>query len=506
MKVEHCKKVEARFPWVRLGVLIGLMLVVYIASQFLHFYLSIILIVLAVLIFALVAVQHQRVIDQLKRMQNFAQLLSSQIARSKLNWEGIPAPSMVKVSTDHPFAADLNIVGDRSLHRLLDTTTSLGGSYCLSAWLLNPIPDPRIINERQQLVSDLVNLPAFRTRLELNGLLAGSDTSARWDGSALMRWLEAHMPVKSLLPKLLLLSVLAGVNIPLFVLNAFALIPAYWVLTLVIYLLLQSMKYRETSEVFDESYSLARQLQQLRLVFLDLETTHYPLGSMLSTLVSPFTSPTLRPSVALKRIGRIVSAASLRNNPFLSLALNILGPWDLYFAYQLERYKKDLRGCLPTWLETWYQIESLSALANFAALNPETTFPQILNYAPGNTVFSGCAVGHPLIHETSRVNNDFEIQNLGEINIITGSNMSGKSTFLRTIGINLVLAFAGSKVIARNLQVIPFRVFTSMNVTDSISDGISFFYAEVSRLRMLMLLVQAQDSFPLFYLIDEIFR
>jgi DNA mismatch repair ATPase MutS len=115
-------------------------------------------------------------------------------------------------------------------------------------------------------------------------------------------------------------------------------------------------------------------------------------------------------------------------------------------------------------------------------------------------------MGHPLIPDETRISNDFTLQHLGELALVTGSNMSGKSTFLRTLGVNLCLAFAGGPVCAAGLQTIPFRLFTCINVSDSLNDGISYFYAEVRRLKVLLDELNADQPLPLFFLIDEIFR
>jgi energy-coupling factor transporter ATP-binding protein EcfA2 len=422
-----------------------------------------------------------------------------------LDWDHIALPAPILADSRHPYAADLNLIGNRSLHQLLDTCVSMGGSQCLAGWLLNPVPNPPEIAERQALTRELIARPAFCARLELDGLLANPRPGNRWDASVLLHWLEKRVQAGSLRPLLVVLGLLALVDISLFVLNALHLLPPLWIGTLVIYLALQSMKFRESSDVFGEAYSLAHQLRQLRTILGGLESYPYDPGSQLAGLCAPFWQAPVRPSVALRKIGWIVSAASLRNNPFLSLILNILVPWDMFFPDQLEKYKRELQVVLPAWLEVWYDLEGLAALANYARLNPENTFPVILPL-DNHPVFHAKAIGHPLITRAARVTNDFTLQHAGEVVVITGSNMSGKSTFLRTLGINLALAYTGSTVTANALSALPFRLYTSMTVTDSLSDGISFFYAEVNRLKSLLDQLNVHHPLPLFFLIDEIFR
>ena len=511
------QQVENRFPWIRLGVLIGGALISFVAWSLLPTWAAAIVMVLALAMFIIAAVLHRRVTDEMERMIAFEDQLSTHLARAALDWQIIPAPVRIDPPAEHPFAADLNITGERSLHQLLDTTTSLGGSRLLASWLLQTTPDDAQTLERQALVSELMARPAFCTRLELSGLLAAGNTAvvndknnirSRIDGDALVKWLNTHSSAGSLGPIVAVLGLLAAANIVLFALNAIGVIPAWWIATFVIYMGIQAARYRESADVFGEAYDLARRLGQLRVVLTDLEGYPFPPGSHLFERCAAICAAPQRPSLALRRIGRIVSAASLRQNPLLSLALNLLVPWDLFFAYQLERIKRELAHLLPDWLNVWYELEALAALAGYALRNPESTFPEIATASTGpiRPVFAAFEMGHPLIHEDVRVDNSFTMEELGQVSIITGSNMSGKSTFLRTVGINMVMAYAGTTVPARRLRTVPFRLFTSMTLNDSLADGISFFYAEVRRLRALLEGLEGDHALPMFFLIDEIFR
>ncbi|MEP6988581.1 MAG: DNA mismatch repair protein MutS, partial [Chloroflexota bacterium] len=150
----------------------------------------------------------------------------------------------------------------------------------------------------------------------------------------------------------------------------------------------------------------------------------------------------------------------------------------------------------------WAELEALSALQTFAYLNPDYTRPQL--EADGMT-FTTVALGHPLIDHEERVCNDFQMDTQ-QVTMLTGSNMSGKSSFLRTLGINLVLANAGAVVNAKSLHTSLFRVYSCIKVSDSLAEGYSYFYAEVRRLKALLNALERPDSLPLFFLIDEIFK
>ncbi|MEM6338021.1 MAG: DNA mismatch repair protein MutS, partial [Bacteroidota bacterium] len=171
---------------------------------------------------------------------------------------------------------------------------------------------------------------------------------------------------------------------------------------------------------------------------------------------------------------------------------------------RLDLVRDGLAERMPQWLSVWYDLEALGSLATYAALHPWTVQPE---FASGDEpAFRAESVGHPLLPASESVRNTFELEHVGDAALITGSNMSGKSTFLRALGLNLCLAQAGSYVDAHVLRTRPVRVFTSLNVSDSVTDGLSFFYAEVRRLRALLDQLDASRPTPLFYLIDEIFR
>ena len=229
----------------------------------------------------------------------------------------------------------------------------------------------------------------------------------------------------------------------------------------------------------------------------------------LARLCASFQKSGRRPSRYLRRIGFLAGAAAYsQTNEVMWLLLNSIVPWDMYFFYRLEHYKEEVRERLAGWTDTFYELEALSSLASFAWLNPGYRFPDILQ--PGSSgsraLFHAESLGHPLLPRKARVCNDFELREKGELTIITGSNMSGKSTFLRTVGINLALAFAGGPVNAAELQTVPFRLYTCINVTDSLSDSISYFYAEVKRLKALLNELELEHEYPVLFLIDEIFR
>lgn len=465
-----------------------------------------------VLLFTGVAIYHNRVRESITRHELMLEIKNVQVARIKLDWEHLPPTEHLSRDPNHPFETDLDLTGDRSLHRLLDTAATTEGSRTLRSWLLNNAPDASVIERRQLLVGELQRLSLFRDKLHLYALLVSSDSPLqrrknqrgdRWDSRTLVSWVEHASPSDSLRPTLLLLSLLAALNITLFILAALNVLPFLWPFSFLVYLAAMILKGGRIATAWGEVQDLEKALRRFGAVFRYLESRGCSDLPHLEKLCAPFLDPRKRPSAELSRIGRIAAALGLRTNALLWLIVHAFVPWDFFFTYRLEQLKKEISQELPRWLDVWYELEALNSLANFAWLNPHYTFPKI---GSDQKLFVARRLGHPLLKPDHKICNDFHLDDQQQMILLTGSNMAGKSTFLRTIGLNLRLAYAGAPVNADFLQLSLFKLFTCINVSDSVQDGLSYFYAEVKRLKQLLAAVEAGDRLPILFMIDEIFR
>ncbi len=459
---------------------------------------------LTLIVFNFVAHAHRKVTRSIRKHEIWLELKQTQVARMTLDWSAIPAPAILESDHDHPFQFDLDITGKRSLHQLLDTAISKDGSSRLLDWLLTTAPNLSDIEKRQAMVQELRPLARFRDKLHLAFKLVSKD---QLDGKRLLRFLE-RQELSSRLDRVLgLASLLAVVNIVLFTLSSLADWPAYWGASLAVYVGVHLVCDKLKGSLLDESVFLAEELRKFRSVLRFLEGYALRQYENLNDLCAPFQQAGHKPSEELRRITWISAAIGLRMNPLMGIALNLVAPWDFYFARALVRLKVDLAEDVAVWLSTLTELEALGSLGNFAYLNPDAVFPEIkAGQAGGDSALNAEALGHPLIADEVRKCNDFTFAEIGEVALITGSNMSGKSTFLKTLGINLSLAYAGAPVVARRLSTRPFRLFTCIQINDSIADGFSFFYAEVRRLKALLLALEDNEQLPLLFLIDEIFR
>jgi hypothetical protein len=464
-----------------------------------------------VIAFTVVTVFHNRVQESLNRVSLLIDIKKVQIARIRLDWDQLPPTEQSSVA-HHPFASDLDIVGERSLHRLIDSAVTREGSERLKSWLLAVRPDAGVIDHRQALVQELQHLSLFRDRLQLLSAVARINTvggaqprsrASHWNSRILVDWIERTAPHSSLLPTVLVLFALSALNIACVVLSALDVIPQIWPLTFLIYMGAMYVMQHRIASAWGELHELEKALTHFKVVFSYLESRSYKNTPRVAEICAPFVEQDKQPSVEMKRLGRLAAALGVRTNPLLWFLVHIVVPWDFIFTHRLGILKKELAHLLPRWLDAWYELEALNSLANFAYLNSNYTFPEI---SSEQSRFVGRRLGHPLLLRETKVCNDFELDQHQRIVILTGSNMAGKSTFLRTIGVNLSLAYAGSPVNADHLLTSLFRPFTCIKVSDSVQDGLSYFYAEVKRLTALLAAAKTGDALPVLFLIDEIFR
>lgn len=494
-----------RMAWARLTAFVGGVALSLAALAWGGIWLSSAAAVLALGVFVALARIHNSIKLAQKRHTIWQQIKRAHLARMRVAWDDLPPPALAQPRPEVPLERDLDLTGPRSLHHLVDTCASVKGSQRLRDWLAASDPDPVQTNHRQALVRELVSLVVFRDKLRLAVIHSRRDRLPRWDERRLLGWLAEPPPIPHLDRWFGILVALAGLNALLFVLSTLAGLPPLWRGSLLIYAALYLVNVQR-GDPFGQALALRDPLSDLQAVFNHLEGWHYRPGSALHTFCAPFQDAQQRPSRELARVTRVLSLASIRHNPWIWVFVSAVFPWDLYVMRLLYRRRAALAAHLPGWLARWYDLEALSALANLAYLNPAYTFPVVRTEPDAAApLVSGRALGHPLIPDDERVCNDFSLA-AGELALITGSNMSGKSTFLRTLGVNLALATAGGPVVAHTMTVQPLRLFTAIRVTDSVTDGISYFYAEVKRLRALLDALHTGEHTPLLYLIDEIFR
>ncbi len=455
-------------------------------------------------IFVAVAAYHNKVESQIHRLRQWKQIKQTHLARIALDWSAIP-PRPGEAPKSHPFAVDLDLYGAHSLTHLVDTTVSDHGRERLQGWFLEQPAPPADWHARQSLVRELAPRSLFRDRLSLDAKLAGDQEI---NGKRLAAVTEHSINLPHLNTILAVQALLALTTISLALATMFGHLPGYWMFSFAAYVLIYFMT-DQGEELLEHAVGLHHETERLATVLGYIErharrqTTF--LASTWARLIGG-TSPTLQ----LKRAARTLHAISIKAHPLVHLMVNALCPWDLWFLRRLIRAQQEIKLALPQWLNCLAEVEAASALATFAYLHPDYAWPTpVTTSGEQNGVpptLQADQLAHPLLSAKTRVANEVRLAGRGSIHLITGSNMSGKSTFLRTIGINLCLAQAGGPVCASSFEWTWSRLACCIRVDDSLDAGLSFFYAEVKRLKAILETTRDSTAPPTLFLIDEIFK
>lgn len=456
-------------------------------------------------LFLTVAVYHNRLESRLHRLRLWKQIKLMHLARLRLDWTHIPArPS--NAPDHHPYAKDLDLVGPHSLLHLLDTTVSSHGQARLVSWLLDQPPKPDQWLLRRRLVQELIPRSLFRDRLGLEAQLIGEQEI---NGRRLEAVLNHAVGFPHLTTILGIQILLATATIGLGLSALLGWLPNYWMWSFAAYAALYFWT-DQGEELLEHAVGVHFELEKLGAVLGFVERHARPRHSALADLWKPLLMPGVNPPQLVRQAARTLHAISVKAHPLIHLIVNAFCPWDLWFTYRLQRIQAQVTAQLPTWLDRLAEVEAASALATFAALHPSYRWPVPLTADPqrngAQTKLLVKELGHPLIPETHRVSNDLSLDTVGSVLLVTGSNMSGKSTFLRTLGINLCLAQAGAPVCAGLFEWTWVRLATCIRVDDSLEAGLSFFYAEVKQLKTLLDATMDQTQPPVLFLIDEIFK
>jgi len=459
-------------------------------------------------LFLILAWHHNKLEDRLHRLRCWRRIKQAHVARIRLNWADIPL-RQAAVPERHGYAKDLDLAGPHSLLHLIDHTISSQGQERLTSWLLDQPPQPEQWSARQTLIRELTPLPLLRDRLSLE---AQAVEEADIDGRRLLALLQKRVDNSSLVPMLVIETVLAILTVSLLLADLWQGIGNYWMLSFGLYAFLFLSVRSRSEEIFDHAQSLHRQLERLSAVLSYVERRTYRASPQLAKLCRPLLQQLTRPSASLTQAASIMNRLSVRAHPLVHYLINAIGPWDLVHTYRLQQLQDRITTIAPLWFETLAELDAAASLATFAYLHPDYPWPSLyqsdgsIQSNGDRPILDARRLAHPLIPAAVRVGNDILLQGRGRIFLVTGSNMSGKSTFLRTIGINTCLAQAGAPVCAESFRWSLVRIGSCIRVDDSLDGGLSFFYAEVKRLKTILDSTQDSQGPPVLWLIDEVFK
>ena len=394
----------------------------------------------------------------------------------------------------HPYAKDLNVFGEGSLFELLCTVRTANGQRGLAQYLLTtPALEETLL--RQDAIRELRERSGLHEEIALLGDFEFCES--RWETFA--EWLHApRFPFSTLLR---IVTCLTSTLVAVMVLLGFAttLVPwvtlAYWITPiLVFHAAVGLLCRRRVKRMLDFLHPISVETQVLRqgLQLLERQQFH-------SVKLCDLAKRVRDGSKAVRKLERLLNAVSEREKPwFYPPSLTLALATQLCMA--IEAWRSKHGDELRIWLDAWAEFEALNALATYAYEHPENTFPE---FSTDEVKFEAKELGHPLLPRYSCVRNDIRLDSESRFYVLSGSNMSGKSTLLRAIGLNAVLAFAGAPVRARSLRLTRLSIWASLSVVDSLLNGKSKFLTEVERLRETLGAAQNGDS--VLFLVDEIF-
>jgi hypothetical protein len=447
-----------------------------------------------VAIFVLLVVIHEPVRRRSERAARAKEFYGKGLNRLDDRWAGTGVRGLAFLNLDHPYAADLDLFGEGSLFERLCTARTRAGEETLAAWLLAPA-SPETLRQRHEAVDEL--RPGLDLREDLE--LLGSDVRSGIDPEALARWGREPRSFPSPWPRVAAALLAAAGTAAL----------AGWLVGMLPGTVLLGVLAVEAAFAL----ALAR---RVRRVLKDVDRRAHDLVVLASLLErleqEPYRSDRLaqlrgmlqtegRPaSQQIRRLARLLHLLDTRRNQLFA-PIAALWLWGTQLAMAIDAWRAGEGPAIGEWLKAVGEFEALSALAAYAAENPDDPFPEL---ADGPPLFDAQGLGHPLIPVRDCVRNDVHLGEDTRALVVSGSNMSGKSTLLRSVGVATVMALAGAPVRARRLRLTPLAVGATLRVQDSLQAGKSRFYAEITRVRQVVDL--ASGPLPLLFLFDELFH
>jgi len=427
-----------------------------------------------------------------RRLDRAAEYYMRGISRLKNQWVGKGEQGNRFLDSSHLYAEDLDLFGDGSLFELVCTARTRMGEDTLASWLKKPAPS-RIIHDRQIAIEEL------RNRLDLREDIAilGEDVRAGVNPDALTAWAISNPVLVGIGSRILAVLIALGAIVALSTWMIFG-IGRFWFFAMLILEGLFSWRFRQ--RIRKVLSAVERPFQDLKLfsqVLERLEKEKFD-APLLVRQSEELKSAGLPPSRQIARLNYILALLdSRRNMIFAPIAFILL--WDIHFAFALEAWRRNFGSAVPRWIAAVGEVEALCALSGYAYERPADPFAEIQE---GTPCLIGEGMGHPLLPEDHCIRNDIHLDGELCVLVVSGSNMSGKSTLLRTIGTNAVLALAGAPVRAHRLRISPVSIGASIRVVDSLQAGSSRFYAEITRLSHMMDIAKGPQ--PLLFLLDEL--
>lgn len=398
---------------------------------------------------------------------------------------------------EHPYAGDLDIFSRASLYQYINRTHSQQGNQLFADWLLAPAT-PEVIKARQKAAQELLQQTNWRQELQAHG---SSSTITIATEKKMEEWLKEDnqfIDKKIWQIAAYMLPVIATGTLICFLFDIITY--QLFLQSLLVFTIIAFAITRMIVPLYRKLNKITGQMEVLSNSIACIEQATFK-DPLLVDLKHQFHSGSNKASQQILQLKNIFNRFDYRLNPVVFVPLNIFLLWDLQQVLQLEKWKQKNNQQINHWFAALAELEAINSIATLAFNHPHWNFPTLKTDEP---TFTGEQLGHPLIDANKNVLNDFSTIGKEQINLITGSNMAGKSTFLRSLGVNMVLAAMGAPVCAKQLTVTPLKVMSSMRIKDNLEESTSTFYAELKKLKQIIDAVNNNE--PVYILLDEILR
>lgn len=392
------------------------------------------------------------------------------------------------IEPEHAFTSDLDIFGKKSLFQLIDRSATQHGRISLAHTLANPIKNSSLLKNRQQAIAELTDKAEWRQQYEATGQLSDEGEESI---NELLKWVKTDTSLfnKAFYKIMLFLNPIIGfgvIGLISFGYLGFGAFTLFMLLPFLIYLPKMGAINKEHSDLSRKAGLLKKYADLIKLIEKEKFESEI-LRNAKKNLVSSKSSA----SHAIEKLSKILAAFDYRLNFLVGIFLNIFFLWDFKQCIQLEKWKSQHHDDLKDWFDNLAGVDELCSFAGFAFNHPQSVFPEIVE---GHFELKATNAKHPYIDQNKCVGNIISFNNWKQFQIITGANMAGKSTYLRTTGINLVLAMTGSPVLADEFVFKPIDLFTGIKTSDSLQDGESYFFAELKRIESLIRLLESEKK------------
>ncbi len=392
----------------------------------------------------------------------------------------------------HEFSQDIDLFGRKSFFQYLNRAALSEGKYRLAKMLLSN--DTGEIEKKQEAIKELASKADWRQNYTATAKLVKTER----DSESILKWIGNY---KSFIPEFMkwVPAIFSVISLGLFIAAYLGYIGSpqilIWLLVGIGITSLYLKKVNDLSANVGRTMDTFQQYYQL-LAYIENEEFE---SELLKEIKDSIKSETKKASALLKQFSRNIDSLDQRNNFLFGFLANAFFLWDIRYAYSLEKWIHHHREAVRRWFEAVEHLDAYNSLGNFAFNHPHYHFPEIL---PGNQGIRATALGHPLLDPKKRISNDFEIAG-EQFFIITGANMAGKSTFLRTVGLQILMSNIGLPVCAESCSYSPIKLITSMRTSDSLGDDESYFFSELKRLKFI---VDRMDKENYFIILDEILK